>query len=263
MPASDANVPAHGLFSPEERAESSTHRDLRGLLGCLRAFLADCRGRAVCLQVDNQNVDRVTRNGSSRPGLAALAKDIFSLCRSEAITMSVRWVPRELNSEADDLSKLSDTDDWRLNPRMFAVLPQLWGPCSVDAFATAENTHCPRFFSKWHSPGSAGIDAFEQPWQGESLWLNPPFGAIGAVLAKLLREQATGTLIVPEWRGRFWWPVLFPDGCTPVEFVVGVRRLPSTQDLFVSGSAGGSSPPSRPPQWRVLALRIKGRRHRS
>ena len=75
------------------------------------------------------------------------------MCREESITLSIRWVPRELNTEADDLSKLVDTDDWRLNPRMFAILSQLWGPYSIDAFAAEENAHCPRFLSKWHSPG--------------------------------------------------------------------------------------------------------------
>ena len=80
--------------------------------------------------------------------------------------MVVHWVPRELNTEADDLSKLFDADDWRPNPRLFAIVTRLWGPCSVDAFATAENAHRPRFFSKWHSPGSSGIDAFAQPQQG-------------------------------------------------------------------------------------------------
>ena len=46
------------------------------------------------------------------------------------------------------------------------------GEPTVDGFATAENRRC----EKWWGPGSPhGEDAFQQPWEGQLVWLNPPF----------------------------------------------------------------------------------------
>ena len=110
------------------------------------------------------------------------------------VDLHIRWVPRALNSQADSLSKLSDSADWRLNPRFFAILDKLRGPHTLDAFASAENAHCAKFFSKYRCPGAAGCDAFAFPWHPDVMWLNPPFGLIGQALAKIREERGKGYL---------------------------------------------------------------------
>ena len=182
--------------------ESSTHREIRGVWYALQPFEINCSGRSVLVQVDNQNVSRIFVHGSSKEVLAELAKRMHIWCASRRISVSIRWVPREFNTHADALSKVPDRDDWRLHPRFFRTLDAHWGPHTVDAFANDRNSHCVRFYSKYHCPGSAGVDAFLQPWYRDRIWANPPFGAIGKILSKIQSEGAAGTLIVPVWPAR-------------------------------------------------------------
>ena len=72
-----SSPPAHGFFSPAEREELSTHREVRGLLRCLHAFEPECTGASVFVKVDNQNVGRIAQRGSARPGLTFLAQYLF------------------------------------------------------------------------------------------------------------------------------------------------------------------------------------------
>ena len=106
---------------------------------------------------------RVAHRGSARLGLTSLAQSLFRWCHDHQVDLHIRWVPRALNSQADALSKISDSSDWRLNPRFFAILDKLWGPHTLDTFASAENTHCQKLFSKYRCPGAVDSDAFAFP----------------------------------------------------------------------------------------------------
>jgi hypothetical protein len=53
-------VEAHGFFLDLERAQSSTHRELNGMLFILRSLASICTGRGVQVLVDNQNISRLS-----------------------------------------------------------------------------------------------------------------------------------------------------------------------------------------------------------
>ena len=84
------------------------------------------------------------------------------------------WIPRELNQQADYLSRIVDYDDWKLNPIVFADLDCLWGPYSVDRFADASNAQLPRFNSRYWNKDTEAVDAFTVNWAGENNWVCPP-----------------------------------------------------------------------------------------
>ena len=46
------------------------------------------------------------------------------------------WIPRSLNMRADFLSRITNYDDWAVDPCIFHELDASWGPHSVDCFAT-------------------------------------------------------------------------------------------------------------------------------
>lgn len=48
-----ARLIAHGFFTPDERMESSTHREQHGIMRSLRAFVRFCLDKKVAVQVDN------------------------------------------------------------------------------------------------------------------------------------------------------------------------------------------------------------------
>ena len=85
---------------------------------------------------DNQNVVRIIKIGSRQPQLQEIALRIFTLSVNSHIHLQPEWIPRELNEQADYLSRIIDLDDWMLNPYIFSQQDAIWGPHTVDRFAS-------------------------------------------------------------------------------------------------------------------------------
>ena len=168
----------------------------------------------------------------------------------------MQWVPRELNQLADYISKFYDGNDWQLNPAVFSQLDSLWGPHSLDVFASHLNHLCPKFFSLYHCPDTAGVNAFAFDWSGENAWINPPFSQMGRVVRHLRRCRAQATLICPWWPKRPWWHLICPDGRIFAHFVRDWRLLPARPDLVLPGPKHGNHRPVGGPAWEVYALRV-------
>ncbi len=97
---------AREYFIWNESVESSTFRELLGVLRCLQALVHLCIGKFVVVQVDAQNLLGIINRGSGKLAINNLARDIFWFGFVNGITLSVEWVPREENVFADELSKL-------------------------------------------------------------------------------------------------------------------------------------------------------------
>jgi hypothetical protein len=164
--------------SSTEKEQSSTYRETNGLLFTLRSLAGVCAGRKIHVLVDSQSMLPVIRVGSmSNLARTSIAKKIFGLCTAIGATLTVVWVPRTQNTDADDISKLEDKDDWQVVPSIFKRLSLRWGLQSCDRFASDLNHHVPRFYSLCWCPGKARIDAFDHFWGNplESNWIKPPF----------------------------------------------------------------------------------------
>ena len=55
---------------------------------------------------------------------------------------------------------------------------------------------------------SDAIDSFQIPWENIKRYAFPPFCLIGRVLKKIIRKEATVTLIAPIWPAQAWYPTL-------------------------------------------------------
>ena len=49
------------------------------------------------------------------------------------------WLPRNENKVADKISRTQDFDDWAIDLASFNILDKLWGPHSIDRFASPHN----------------------------------------------------------------------------------------------------------------------------
>lgn len=132
----------------------------------------------------------------------------FSFCSSQGINSEIDWIPRSLNEKADYLSKMVDYGDWEIIPEIFQPLDNRWGPRAVDCFATFYNYKVPRFFSRFWNPGSSGVDAFFQAWQGENCWVVPSVALLSRALKFMSHSRAQGTLVLPYWSSAPSWPLL-------------------------------------------------------
>ena len=83
-----------------------------------------------------------------------------------------------------------------------------WGPHSVDLFATRLNRQVHRYVSWKPDPNCIAADGLRFSIGKENSWCFPPEALISKLLAKVVREQATITLVAPLWPSKPWWPEL-------------------------------------------------------
>jgi len=176
------NEVSHRMWSPCEAAKSSAWRELKGIYFALTTFKTLVQGKSVKWHSDNQGAVRIVDVGSPHPELHSIALDIFDFCRTNNVILVPQWVLRELNSSADEISKIVDYDDWYTTLEFFTYLDSFWGQHTVDRFANASNAHLPRFSSKFSVPGSEAVDAFSVSWTGKNNWLVPPVHCIMRVV---------------------------------------------------------------------------------
>ena len=98
---------------------SSTWRELRAVRMVLESFQVKLSNERIRWFTDNQNVVRIVQYGSKNAALQSEALAIFSMCINNHIRIEPEWIPREQNQLADYYSRITDYDDWMLNPAVF------------------------------------------------------------------------------------------------------------------------------------------------
>ena len=248
---------ATGQWSAEEAKQSSTWRELTAVLNVLRSVMIKLRNMRVRWFTDNQNVARILQVGSRQEHLQKIALDIFFVAIHNHIKLEPEWIPRELNEQADYLSRIVDYDDWQLNPLIFSELNDIWGPYTIDRFADNINAQLARFNSRYGNPGSEAVDAFTVNWAGENNWLCPPVTLISRVIRHAQVCSAAGTLVVPAWPSAPFWPILCPMGSQFADFVKEVIELPLSEKLFLPSRSGAVLFGGNEPNTPVYALRCQ------
>uniref|UniRef100_A0A914V7W6 Tyr recombinase domain-containing protein n=1 Tax=Plectus sambesii TaxID=2011161 RepID=A0A914V7W6_9BILA len=191
-------------FNTAEAAQSSTYREVKTILFALESFSPLIKGRRVVIQTDNKGAVAIINKGSGLPVLQSLAERIYNFGVSSGCKIIPVWVPRELNAEADEASRIVDYDNWGVKTSFFRICQHKWGPHSVDRFADHHNAKLPRFNSKYYVPGSEAVDAFACHWGGEMNWLCPPISLIvrtirhlSSKVARLVQAAAANPAICP------------------------------------------------------------------
>ena len=191
-----------------ERQTSSTWREIKAVVLFLELHAIKFNGKAIKWYTDNQGVPRIVHKGSMVQALNICALEILQLCLSNNIQISLDWVPRELNEEADALSKMVDTDDWGISKHIFDYINKVYGPCTLDVFASNLSHKLDRYYAKYWCTGALGIDAFAYNWKTEVCWIVPPPNLIPKVISHCKRCKSRGILVVPKWKASFFWPLL-------------------------------------------------------
>jgi hypothetical protein len=203
-------------WTSQEQKLSSTWRELKTVEIYMQEKLNILAGLNLKWYTDNQAVPRIIYKGSMVSNLQESALKIFKLCVDNHIELSIDWIPRTLNEQADDLSKRQDTDDWQVQKHIFDFLNRVAGPFSLDCFATNLSAKVERFYAKYCCAGVLGVDAFAFDWGGELLWLVPPPKLISKVISHCKLCRAKGILIIPKWQSSVFWPlIMLKSGWAP------------------------------------------------
>ena len=154
---------SQGQWLPHESACSSTWQELKAVHRVLESLANKLSNQRIRWFSENHNVVRILSVGSRNLVLQNEALAIFNAIKPE-------WIPREVNQQADFISRIIDHDDWSVHPAIFQRLEVMWGPHTVHCCANYFNTQLPRFNSRFCNPGSKAVNAFACDWQGENNW---------------------------------------------------------------------------------------------
>ena len=209
-------------------------------------------------RTDNQAAAQILSNGSKHPHLHEEAVAVFQLCLRHHVRLHVERVPREQNQIADYLSKIVDTDDWQLNPTLFKEIDRVFGPHTVDRFASTANAQLPRFCSRWLNPGCECVDCFTVSWERECNWLCPPIHLLSRCIRHLLASQGDGLLLLPLWKSCICWPLLCTDQYYFKPFVTDYILLQPHAGMFVQGTCPWNLFSTACPKFEIIVLKICG-----
>jgi len=115
----------------------------------MKAFAKSLQAQSVTWFTNNQNVVSVVKCGSKVPALQDLEMDIYQSCLLNGVSIDMQWIPRDLNSVADDISKFIDHDDCTIIDIVFNALDDLWGLYTRDRFACLYNAKVQCFNSRF------------------------------------------------------------------------------------------------------------------
>lgn len=231
---------------------SSNWRELSAILHALQLYAPLLSAKVLLIMSDNTTALACIRNqGSREPVLNAVAAQIWEIAVRHNVRLLVQYIPGANNSEADRLSRwvVHDPTGWQLHPAVFARLVEMWGPLSIDLFASETNHLLPRFFSWIYSDKAEGIDCFRHQWP-RAAFAHPTPSLIGRVLEKVKREGVQDLILVaPSWPSAPWWPDIQRLSTAPPFPLQRIRR-----DCLIP--CGGSHPPPAHRQWRLMAWRV-------
>ena len=151
------------------------------MLKAIQSFKEEIQGlRHVQILSDNVvTVAYINHLGGPCPELSDLMTTIWAKVDQLGVILSARHLSGVLNFRADLLSHLGSTNEWKLHPKLFQRLDKMWGPHTVDRFATSHNTQLPVFNSlvlgpRYHSSGCHGSRLDKEQQLCESPLLSSP-----------------------------------------------------------------------------------------
>ncbi len=98
-------------------------------------------------------------------------RKMFLLVDTYDIKIRTLYIRSAANVWADNLSRVTDTSDWQLSPRVSRHLSKLRGPHNVDRFASNANKQLPRYSEKWRDGTAEAVDNLHLPdnaWRGST-----------------------------------------------------------------------------------------------
>jgi hypothetical protein len=245
---------AKGFWSPSQQEHHITLKETMALTNAVRAFLPFLAGRSVLAHVDaSVVVASLVDLTSHSPVIRSELQHLHHLLVLHDIQISAQYIAGRLNVVADALSRAANGEDWRLHPRFLQLASRLWSVSfTVDRFATALNAHCTKWNSEYYEPGSAGVDAFQQPladWQREFNWMNPPWSLLPRLAGFLAANPAAhGVVAAPFWPAQPWYSALKSRAQA---FYI----IPKQPGMFASGLRGSQVYAPAPP-WDVVLFRV-------
>eukprot|EP00873_Tetraselmis_striata_P038086 jgi/Tetstr1/458350/TSEL_044789.t1 len=208
----NGRLEARGFWSSADECQHITWKELKAVRLAVESFLPDLAGGNVLLHENNKAAYHVLSGLTSRsPEMMAELRRLWCLLDSHGIHMRARYIRSTANIWADRLRRHLDSDDWQLDPLLFAERESRFGPHSIDRFASALNTLLPRYNAAWLDPTCEAVDSLHLPdadRRRENNLCNAPWPLLPDLVQKLQQSGAAATVVAPRWEGKAWHQAL-------------------------------------------------------
>ena len=217
-------------WSTQESQHSINWRELRTVLHAVH--LPEVQGKVIQIHSDSTTtLAYVTKFGGTRSTLLMdLARQIWTHCLQTGTRVMTSFIKSEDNPADRPSRALWLQTEWTLDPSLFQQIDKMWGPHTVDLFASRTNTQLPRFISWKPDPQALATNALRVPWTQENGFACPPWALISQCLMKIQREQSTLTLVTPYWPSAIWFPTLKNLALHPPLLIQPQDRLAHSPD---------------------------------
>ena len=230
---SQVRIPRHYLyeFSNREAMQSSTFREITGILKCLISMNPLITKR-VLFACDNWSSVSAVKFGSRNWLIQSVSEKIFAWCLAWNIVVWPVWLPRShaVIQRADALSRTSIPHDQRSPYQLWRYANELairlWHePISFDQAAShisriSINGRPLPFNAFCYQPGAQGVDMFQQlqSWRENVNFVYPPAPMLGRLVTFLPATEARTILVFPTPRPQAWWSFAVLTGARGVVF---------------------------------------------
>lgn len=244
---------AQGFWNTRLSMQSSNFRELFAVLMGVLSFKEQLRNKQVQILSDNvTTVAMINGMGGASVQLDSVARSIHLEAMEANIGLTAKYLSGAMNWQADFLSRVKSTYEWRLHPNLFRMLDSVWGPHHIDRFASITSRQLPVYNSLFWDPKTSGVDALSQTdWGSMNNFVNPPFALIPRILSLIKQQQAVATLIAPKWISQPWYREL-------IDMLIDQPlRLPISHRTVIA--IGPKQEPFKNKHWIIYAWRISGR----
>lgn len=243
---------ASGFWTSFVGSMPQNAREMMAILMAIHSFAHILRNKTIHVVTDSITaMANINHMGGQSPLLTEITKAIWLAVQELDASITAGWLAGVQNIEADRLSRLSDKYEWALNPRIFRHINRVWGPHSIDRFATFTNSQLPVFNSRFWDPKTAGIDALAQiDWDVHNNYVNAPFRLLPRIIQKIKETRAWATVIAPLWPGQPWFQQM--------KTLVTQQPIRIPTSRLAIFKAIGHPEPLKNRRWRIFAWRLYG-----
>lgn len=204
-------------FTAAESRESSTYKELSAIHGVWTdpVILEEFRGKTVGHYTDSKSTVAILGGGSRNTKLQKLVVEIVLSLVAYNIRLCPVWITRdsEIIQWADSGSRDFRSDDYSLDNDSFVMLESVFGKFTIDCMANAANSVTGKFFSRYSSVGTSGVNFFaQQLTQEDFYYCFPPVRRAVDALRHLANFGASGVIVIPVWFRASFFHWFFPDG---------------------------------------------------
>ena len=208
-------------------------------LYALKIHTRDVSGFHIQLKVDNtSSLAWINKKTAPNEAIFLIVKEFWDYCMGKNLGVSASYINTTKNVVADKESrKLRNNLEWSLQTPIFDKIRLVYGPVTIDLFASRINAKVKRFYSHNPDPEACDHDSFPFSWQQKHFHVFPPFSCIPQVINKIELESATGILVVPLFTTQPWFtrllriltsePLLLPKSHTCLYFPYRLRNPPN------------------------------------